>query len=159
MSEEINHEVIGKLYYQYGWVKEIKIEMMGKKRNLQVVIDAEEDADFEDIQIKAYKKFFANIESIVKDAEEAIFRYYQIESPKYRTQLNESDTQKRAPKIENIAELYPLVTPKQFIFPMVFEGKREAGFLCDCLWEIEHGVGVKFENEKITEVGFQDILL
>lgn len=36
---------------------------------------------------------------------------------------------------------------------------REIGFLGECSWEPEHGLGIRFINEIITEVGFQDILL
>ena|SRR5699024_3871380 len=160
MNREINHNVFGKLYFEYGWVKDIEIEMMGKKREIQVVIDAEEYAEFDDIQIESYKYFFENINLRIKDAEEAIFNYYQLESSNYREQLNDIDIQKDVPEIENIKGLYNLVTPKQIIIPMIFdEDIREAGFVCECTWEKEHGIGVRFENEKVTEVGFQDVML
>jgi hypothetical protein len=31
--------------------------------------------------------------------------------------------------------------------------------LFECTWEEEHGLAVKFENEKVVEVGYQDIVL
>ncbi|WP_408008098.1 DUF6985 domain-containing protein [Pseudalkalibacillus sp. A8] len=160
MSKEINHDIFGKLYYNYGWVKKIELYMLGEKRTLQVVIDADEDADFEDLQIDSYEHFFNNIDLRIKDAEEALFKYYQSESPNYRAQLSEIEKQKNVPEITDEKGLYTLVTPKQIMIPMLFdEDNRTAGFICDCSWEIEHGVGIKFENEKVTEVGFQDILL
>ncbi len=160
MEKEINHSVFGTLYYNYGWVKKIELEMFGENINIQVIIDAEEDAEFEDAQVEAYKKFFEDINVKVREAEEATFNYYQEVIPQYREQFSDVEKNKNAPLISEVPELNKLVTPKQILFPMVFdEDEREAGFICDCTWEIEHGLGIKFENEKLVEVGFQDILL
>lgn len=161
MPENINHEVFGELEFDYGWVKNIELNIFGEKRVLQIVIDADEDAEFEDAQLKSYEDFFSDIHRRIDEAEQAVFKYYQNESPNFRAQYdNEEDIKKFAPEISGKKELYNLVTPKQIMFPMVFdESQREAGFICDCSWEIEHGLGIKFENNVITEIGFQDILL
>ncbi|MBC1912208.1 hypothetical protein HCJ57_06905 [Listeria booriae] len=161
MADNINHEVFGNLEFDYGWVKKRELELFGEKRELEIVIDADEDADFEPAQIESYKEFFKAIDTRVQDAELATFEFYQKESPDIRAQYgNDTDVDRYVPKISKKEELYKLVTPKQIIFPMVFDDtEREAGFLCDCSWEIEHGLGIKFENEIVNEVGFQDILL
>lgn len=161
MGEKINHEVLGEMEYDYGWTKNIKLKIFGEERELQIVIDADEDAVFEIAQIESYKKFFLDVNKRINDAENAVFNYYQEECSNYRDQfVSESDKEKFVPEITRKEELYNLVTPKQILFPLVFDDdKREAGFLCDCTWEIEHGLGIKFEDEVISEVGFQDILL
>lgn len=52
------------------------------------------------------------------------------------------------------------MSPEQIIFPTTIDkSKQIAGFLCECSWEIEHGLVIKFENGEVVEVGFQDILL
>ncbi|MBC6310358.1 hypothetical protein HCJ66_12485 [Listeria sp. FSL L7-1582] len=161
MADNINHEVFGNLEFDYGWVKKIELELFGEKRVLEVVIDADDDADFESAQVESYKEFFKEIDMRVKQAEWAAFDFYQKESPDIRAQYdNDADINRYVPEVTKKEELYKLVTPKQIMFPMVFDDDaREAGFLCDCSWEIEHGLGIKFENEIVTEVGFQDILL
>lgn len=161
MADNINHEVFGNLEFDYGWVKKIELELFGEKRVLEVVIDADEDADFESAQVESYKEFFKEIDMRVKEAEWAAFDFYQKESPDIRAQYdNDADINRYVPEVIKKEDLYKLVTPKQIMFPMVFDDdEREAGFLCDCSWEIEHGLGIKFENEVVTEVGFQDILL
>ncbi|WP_088825900.1 MULTISPECIES: DUF6985 domain-containing protein [Listeria] len=161
MGRKINHKVFGEIEYDYGWTKAIQLEFFGQKYEMQIVIDAEEDADFEIAQIESYKNFFLDINKRINDAEEAVFNYYQKESLNYREQfMSEEDRKKFVPEITKKEEVYFLVTPKQIMFPMVFaDDKREAGFLCECTWEIEHGLGIKFEDEIVTEVGFQDILL
>ena len=53
-----------------------------------------------------------------------------------------------------------LVYPKQILFPMVFGDMiREFGLLCECTWEEEHGLAVKYQNEEVVEVGYQDIII
>lgn len=160
MNHQINHEVFGEIVFEAGWVKEINLEMFGVMRKLEVVIDAEEDGEFEEVQIEAYKKFFRYIDQRVKDAERAVLNYYESEIPSYREKFKEEERHKYVPKITGKDDLSALVTPKKIMFPMVFDdNEREAGFICDCSWEIEHGLGVRFVNEEVVEVGFQDILL
>ena len=36
---------------------------------------------------------------------------------------------------------------------------REFGILCECTWEIEHGLAIKYQNEEVVEVGYQDIII
>ncbi len=161
MGKKINHKVFGEIEYDYGWTKVMELKLFGQKYDIQVVIDADDDADFEMIQIESYKRFFLDIDKRINDAEEAVFNYYQKESGAYREQfVSAEDKKKFIPEITEKEEIYLLVTPKQIIFPMVFDDEiREAGFLCDCTWETEHGLGIKFSDEVVTEVGFQDILL
>lgn len=161
MVDPINHEVFGIMYFDHGWIKNIDLDIFGKNQRLQIVIDADEDSDFEDAQIKSYEEFFDDINRRVIDAENATFEFYQRVSPNIRDQYKSAEKiNEIVPEISKREDLYRLVFPKQILFPMVFdETEREAGFICDCSWEIEHGLGIKFENEVVTEVGFQDILL
>ncbi len=39
------------------------------------------------------------------------------------------------------------------------DGIRRIGFLGECSWEVEHGLGVLIENEEVIKVGFQDIVI
>ncbi|GGL58308.1 DUF6985 domain-containing protein [Sporolactobacillus putidus] len=161
MVDSINHKIFGKLNFDQGWIKNIDLKIFGKNQKIQIVIDADEDADFEDAQIKSYEKFFEKIDRRVIDAENATFEFYQTVSPNIRDQYKGVEKiNEIVPEISRKEDLYHLVFPKQILFPIIFdETKREAGFICDCSWEIEHGLGIKFENEIVTEVGFQDILL
>ena len=46
------------------------------------------------------------------------------------------------------------------MFPLTFdESVEEFGFLCDCDWDKENGIGIKFTNGLLSEIGYQDILL
>lgn len=160
MANEINHEVFGNINYDYGWVKESNMYCWGEKRLIKVIIDAEEDADFESNQEEAYKIFFSNYNNFIAKAEKAVFKYYQEICSDYRDKLSDDDKDKNVPIVTSEKDMVKLVKPKQIFFPMTFDKDvREVGILLDCTWEIEHGLAVKFQNEEIVEVGYQDIIL
>ena len=63
-------------------------------------------------------------------------------------------------KIGDEEQIYSLLKPKQIMFPLTFdEHGEEYGFICDCDWDKENGVGIKFTNGILSEIGSQDILL
>ncbi|MGX4725031.1 DUF6985 domain-containing protein, partial [Streptococcus oralis] len=63
-------------------------------------------------------------------------------------------------KIGDKEEIFALLKPKQIMFPLTFDEKvEEFGFLCDCDWDKENGIGIKFTDGVLSEIGPQDILL
>ena len=57
-------------------------------------------------------------------------------------------------------KIYSLLQPKQIMFPLTFdENVEEFGFLCECDWDKDNGIGIKFVNGVLSEIGYQDILL
>lgn len=158
--EKINHETFGELTYNYGWKRDTKIRLFGHEKTITLNIDGEDDAEFEDAQVSAYQKFINDKEHLLNLAEDAILEYYLEVYEDYRQRLGEKFADKRAPVISTKEEIAKMVEPKQLIFPMVFdEDVRQVGLLLECTWEPEHGLAVKFEDEEIVEVGFQDIVL
>ena len=56
-------------------------------------------------------------------------------------------------------KIYSLLQPKQIMFPLTFdENIEEFDFLCECDWDKENGIGIKFVNGVLSEIGHQDIL-
>lgn len=98
---------------------------------------------------------------IVKEAEYEIFKYYLESFEDYRAMYsNNEELEMIAPQISSIEELGKLVSPTNLLIRYDFEdGIRRVGVLCDCTWEPEHGLAVSIENEKVIEIGFQDIVL
>lgn len=76
---EINHQTFGKLKFNYGWTKDISLEIFNKRHVLEINIDADENAAFEINQEKAYIFFNNHIDEIVKEANSAIISYYYRE--------------------------------------------------------------------------------
>ncbi|UOB64826.1 DUF6985 domain-containing protein, partial [Bacillus thuringiensis] len=107
----------------------------------------------------AYRKFITDINKLTKEAEQAIFEYYKEEYMEYRDMVGDESADKIAPIITTIQELGKLVEPVGLIILPDFEdGIRRVGLIFNCTWE-EDGVGVKFENEQVVEVGYQDIVI
>lgn len=68
-----------------------------------------------------------------------------------------------------VQENYPLVETTDQILEMIGLGGivvpyaditegREVGITFNCTWDIENGVGVRLLNEKVMEVGYQNII-
>ena len=76
---EINHQTFGKLKFNYGWTKDISLEIFNKHHILEINIDADEDAEFEINQEKAYIFFENHIDEIAKEVDVAILSYYNRE--------------------------------------------------------------------------------
>ncbi|PFR94789.1 DUF6985 domain-containing protein [Priestia megaterium] len=156
----IQHKMFGELAYYHGWKRAMNITLFGHEKTVTLNIEAEDDAEFEDAQVNAYYKFFNDKERLLNLAEDAILNYYLEVYEDYRQRLGEKFADKMAPVISTKDEIANIVEPKQLIFPMVFdEDVRQVGLLLECTWEPEHGLAVKFEDEEIVEVGFQDIVL
>lgn len=150
----MEHPIFGEISYDQGWYKFISIEIFGAIQEIEVVIDAEENGEFFDYQIAAYQKFFKDIGEQVKKIEEAVYNYYNENKSNFNL-----DTPSFS-RIEKIDDMKKLVKFEQIVIPLFMEeNTREVGVLGECVWEEEHGIGIKFIDETVVDVGFQDIVL
>ena len=158
---EINHQTFGKLKYNYGWTKDISLDIFNKRHVLEINIDADEDAEFEINQEKAYIFFENYLDEIAKEVDVAIVSYYNREiSDIVSSYTNHKEKQYFLDIIDDKDKIYSLLQPKKIMFPLTFdENVEEFGFLCECDWDKENGIGIKFVNGVLSEIGFQDILL
>ena len=95
----MNHDVFGELYYNNSWYKEIELNLFGNIQKLDLIIEGEEDAEFEEEQVEAYKKFMKEKEKLVRSCEEEVYNYYQKVNVDYRERLGEQFKDKLAPVI------------------------------------------------------------
>ena len=158
---EVNHQIFGKIEFNYGWTQDITVTIFGKQYVLEINIDGDEDAEFEINQERAYIFFKEHLDEIVKEANCAIVSYYNREiSNIVSGYTNIDEKQYFLDKIGDEEQIYSLLKPKQIMFPLTFdENVEEFGFLCDCDWDKENGIGIKFTNGVLSEIGYQDILL
>ncbi|MEK3951074.1 MULTISPECIES: DUF6985 domain-containing protein [Paenibacillus] len=158
--DRLNHELFGEISYDLYWSGQQEIKIFGEKRMVILSIDGNEDGEFQDAQKEAYINFLNDMDNIMTEAEKSIFDHYQEVYMDYRDMVGEEEADKIAPVIKDIEDLGKLVEPTQLIIRRVRKnGIRRIGLLFNCTWEIEHGLAVKIEDEEITEVGFQDIVL
>ena len=158
---EINHKTFGKIKFNYGWTKDISLEIFNKHHVLEVNIDADEDAEFEINQEKAYIFFENHIDEIAKEVDVAILSYYNREiSDIVSSYTNHKEKQYFFDIIGDKDKIYSLLQPMKIMFPLTFdENVEEFGFLCECDWDKENGIGIKFVNGVLYEIGYQDVLL
>ncbi|MFS9041837.1 hypothetical protein QM894_04510 [Streptococcus cristatus] len=158
---KLNHQIFGDIEFNNGWTRPISIMMFGKQHVLEINIDADEDAEFEINQEKAYTFFQEHLDEIVTEVNSAILSYYNREiSDIVSSFTNLAERQYFLNKIGDDQQIYSLLQPKQIMFPLTFdESVEEFGFLCDCDWDKENGIGIKFTNGLLSEIGYQDILL
>nr|WP_246438622.1 hypothetical protein [Listeria portnoyi] len=134
--------------------------MFGKKHEIILSIDGEEDANFSPIQREAYTNFMTNMGEIMNAVELDILEYYEENFEEYRDMADEAEADRIAPVINTVEELGNLVIPTQLIVRRVRKnGVRRIGLVFDCTWDIDNGVGVRIEDEKVEEVDYQDIVL
>lgn len=153
------HNVFGDIRYEYLWIGKYTINLFGNESEGLLNISGENNGEFDENQIEAFKMFESNKLELSKKIEDAVYKYYLDVNEEYRDRYgNEAD--KYAPKIESIEELESLIKFEALNLPYSFvENERIVGILFKSKWEVEHGIAVKLVNEEVVEVGYQDIVL
>ena len=119
---EINHKTFGKIKFNYGWTKDISLDIFNKHHILEINIDADEDAEFETNQEKAYRFFNNHLDEIVKEADSAIISYYNREiSDIVSSYTNNNEKKYFLDIIGDKDKIYSLLQPKQIMFPLTFD--------------------------------------
>ena len=154
---KINDLVFGELEYDYIWFKEITIKFLKEDIKIALMVNGDEDGEFEDEQYLAYKKLMENWNDIQEDILNKILEYYNLS----REELGYStDSNKDYPNIDNINQIAKKINLVGIIIPYsgAYDG-RECGLTFECTWDNENGIGVYLVDEQIIEVGYQDIVM
>lgn len=157
--EPIHDNVFGELEFDGSWVRQIDVTFFGCSEKVELCVKGNDENEciFDEQRI-SYLQFRERQSEIVSKTEDAIFEYYQEIVDDYRVQFGES-ADERMPKVSEKKDLARLLEVCCVIFPMVLiPGEMSIGFLFECSWDPEHGLGVKLRNGKY-EVGTQDLLI
>ncbi|MEH7458811.1 DUF2004 domain-containing protein [Bacillus pseudomycoides] len=153
----INDEVFGELDYMYGWVRYTTIEFCGKEAEIALMVDGEEDGKFDKEQYESYTSVIQNWEQLHQSFLQPILDYYKQKRHElgYDIEFNEN-----YPLIETTEQLLEMISLVGITVPYagIFEG-RGIGLTFDCTWDMENGLGLCLINEKVTEVGYQDVAI
>jgi len=150
-------EVFGELEYEHIWYRNMKAIFLGYEVEITLMIDGDKDGEFEEGQYTAYKLFTKNSDSIYIDCVESILRYYKEERIElgYDEEFNEN-----YPLIETVEDILKHITFSGILVRYAWEeDERRIGLTFECTWNEEDGVGVMLTNEKVDEVGYQDITM
>lgn len=121
------------------------------------MIDGEEDGKFDEEQYAAYTSLMQNWEELQPSLLQSILDYYKQE----RHELGyDIEANKNYPLVETTDQILKMITLDGIVVPYadIFEG-RDIRITFNCTWDEENGVGVRLMNEKVTEVGYQDVAI
>ena len=160
-KKNVNDDVFGALTHSAGdlWKRPLELHIFGRTWTIALMVDIDPKDGVEQHQLAAYKTFTEKTDAIVSASEKAIFDYYQSVCKEVRSRYgitNPNDA--RVPIIKSSRDVFGLVEPEGVTFPYARQ-RPTFGILCQCTWEEERGLAVKYENEKLVDVGFQDIVL
>lgn len=153
----IKDPVFGEIEYTYGWCKDITIDFLGKEVEIALVVDGDVDSKFEEAQYHAYQEFMKNWPQLQHRILQPILDYYQLtrQGLGYNIEFNAS-----YPLVETIEQLLGMITLVGLIvsYGDIYE-ERDIGLTFDCTWDEENGLGIRLLNEKVMEVGYQDVAM
>jgi len=158
--ESLSDEVVGDLVYKYGWCRSETITFFGEERPIKISFASDGNRPLQPLQREAFKRFSRASGRLLNEAETAIHCYYSSMRPQLLLQFTEDVASEILPAIEKMEELRKLVTVEEIHFPESFDGQtRVVGILAACQWDPTLGLAVRLENERIVDVGPQDIVL
>lgn len=145
-------KVFGEVEFDYDWIGKIEIDWFGQKKEISLIISGEEDGGFDDVQYESYNEFIRSWPEIENELLKRVLDYYE-ELKDERGEDSDS-----YPVIDNTEDIKKMITIDALTVPLpdVFEG-RSVALAFSCSWDEENGLGIRFINEKITEVGYQDV--
>lgn len=153
----INDSIFGELEYNYIWSKDIIIDFLGKETEINLMINGDEDGEFEEEQYIAYNSLMKNWSCLQEDILESILEYYKAKRHELGYDIEGNE---KYPLIETIEKLLQNITLVGIVIPYsgAYEGK-ECGVIFDCTWDYENGIGICLVDEKVIEVGYQDVVI
>ncbi|MDM5155457.1 DUF2004 domain-containing protein [Bacillus sp. DX1.1] len=153
----INDAVFGELEYDYAWSKDTTINFFGNEVEIALMVDGEEDGKFDKEQYESYASLMQNWEQLQQSFLQPILDYYKQKRHElgYDVAINEN-----YPLIETTDQILEMISLDGIVVPYagIFEG-RGIGLTFDCSWDMENGLGLLLVNEKVTEVGYQDVAI
>lgn len=154
---KIKDAVFGELEYDYVWSKDITINFFGDETEISLMVKGDEDGKFDEEQYLAYQALMQNWEDLQPSLLEPILDYYQQKRHElgYDIALNEN-----YPFVETTDQLLDMLSLDGIVVPYgdIREG-RDIGILFSCTWDEENGLGLRLLDEKVIEVGYQDVAI
>ncbi|MGN4818507.1 DUF2004 domain-containing protein [Bacillus cereus group sp. MYBK139-2] len=154
---KINDAIFGELEYDFVWSKDTSINFLGNEVEIALIVKGDEDGKFDEEQYVAYTSLMQNWEQLQQSFLQSILDYYKQERQElgYDIEVNE-----KYPLVETTNEILEMISLDGIVVPYagIFDG-RDIGITFNCTWDTENGLGIRLLNEKVTEVGYQDVAI
>lgn len=152
-----NDPIFGELIYACGWSRNTTIQFIGEEIGIVMMVDGEEDGQFDEEQYTAYLALMKNWGQLQHSFLQPILDYYQQKRHElgYDIAFNEN-----YPLVETSDQLLEMIALEGIVIPYgdIREG-RDIGVLFNCTWDPENGVGIRLLNEEVIDVGYQDVVI
>lgn len=127
------------------WKKTFKLSNKQKREKDYIFVDYDcfDGEKILDKQKEAFEEILKNSEKVFND-EHKIIEYF---AKKYNNEL-----------LNNKTNVFDLIMPRS-LYIKRNDKKHVVGLMCDSKYEVEHGIVIVCENEKIVKIGIQDIIL
>lgn len=154
----MSKNIFDNLSYACNWESTYTLDLFGKSVLTDITIFGEEADGIADIQLDSFNRFIDHLDLINKALPQKILEYYQNERCElgYADEANELYPEiTDAQQILNMIEIDSLIIPE----PDIYDG-RCVFLTFSCSWDDElepHGMGIRFINEEIDEIGLDSI--
>jgi len=153
----VNDSIFGDLVNDYGWSRVITINFFGRETEIDLMIDVDEDGQFDEGPYEAYQSLVKNWDNIQSSLLDSILDYYIQKRHKlgYDIEVNENYL-----LVETTDQIIKMISIDGIVvlYVDIFEG-RDIRITFNCTWDAENGLGLRLINEKVMEVGYQDIAI
>ena len=136
MRQTVTDKIFGIMRYDACWEKDDTLCVFGKTFPIRVAVAAYTGDDILDIQREAYVKYRDNLSAYDAAVPDILLRYY-LDNYDYIASY-----MKIPEKISRQNITPKLVTKLIKIKTAYFDRKGNFGWLCDCAWDIEHGIAI-----------------
>ena len=158
-------EVFGEVTFDCGYTARKEMVFFGESREIEIIIDADEDEEITQTQRDAFDALMQNWEEIQQKTAEAVLSYYnETEKGAYGPD-DKAEFAQWWPDIESTEEMIEkihldaIVIPSEYI--MEGMGENPVYLLFSRDWGGEdtedNGVAVLIEGGEVTEVGYKYI--
>ena len=152
-----NDPIFGELIYEYGWSRNTIINFIGKEIGIVLMVDGEEDGQFDEDQYTAYLALMKSWGQLQHSLLQPILDYYKQKRHElgYDIAFNEN-----YPLVETTNQILEMIELEGIVVPYgdIREG-RDIGVLFNCTWDRENGLGLRLLNEEVIDVGYQDVVI
>ena len=147
--------VFGNLEYEYGWNGTVEFNCFGRMEEIALTVSGEEDDPITEYQHNSFRAFMETWEQIMSDTAEAIKKYYLG----LRQELGyDQECNADYPPLDHTESILEMISLDMMVIPEdgIFDG-RCVCLAFSCSWDEENGLGIRFVNEEIDEIGYQDV--
>lgn len=136
------NNIFNEMTYDYGWRKSINLKFGDEIKIIELNFVAYKKEDnITNIQKESYSWIIENFNLIVEASTSIILKYIETNYSSLNITLK---------------NLFDEANPIEIIFE---RDEPIIGFIFDCNFDEENGIGIKIKDKKIIDIGPQDIVL